>query len=297
MALSAVGDAIGLGQAVLDVAYTGMSQVLDYMTEVKKLVVLASNEGPATTNDTWYDYEVDPIYDGTPLGKIDRQIKRLFDAMVDTVDAASFNGVNLLKLDKGGKEISDVSAVVTGLSGSNVLRTRLDLQDTVMINYNRKGDYLSGDPGSEQHGFLDGRMMFVVPDRPATYYSAAQDRVLKVADFYVLRNGLWNFNNDPSITDPLQTYYDRFLNEIEGRIEAITKGMSAVGSAQHYLEVAAELNERRISNVDKGVGRLVDADMNEASTRLKALQTQEQLATQALSIANSNAENILTLFR
>jgi flagellin len=42
---------------------------------------------------------------------------------------------------------------------------------------------------------------------------------------------------------------------------------------------------------------LVDADMNEESTRLKALQTQQQLGIQALSIANSNSESILTLFR
>ena len=49
--------------------------------------------------------------------------------------------------------------------------------------------------------------------------------------------------------------------------------------------------------IDKGVGRLVDADMNEESTRLKALQTQKQLAIQSLSIANSASESILTLFR
>ena len=49
--------------------------------------------------------------------------------------------------------------------------------------------------------------------------------------------------------------------------------------------------------IDTGVGRLVDADMNEESTRLKALQTQQQLGIQALSIANSNSENILSLFK
>ncbi len=37
--------------------------------------------------------------------------------------------------------------------------------------------------------------------------------------------------------------------------------------------------------------------MNEESTRLKALQTQQQLGIQALSIANTNAENILQLFK
>ena len=45
------------------------------------------------------------------------------------------------------------------------------------------------------------------------------------------------------------------------------------------------------------VGALVDANMEEESTKLKALQTQQQLAVQSLSIANASTQNILTLFR
>ena len=37
---------------------------------------------------------------------------------------------------------------------------------------------------------------------------------------------------------------------------------------------------------DRGIGQLVDADMNQESTRLSALQVQQQLGVQALSIAN-----------
>jgi len=49
--------------------------------------------------------------------------------------------------------------------------------------------------------------------------------------------------------------------------------------------------------IDRGVGALVDADMNEESTRLQALQVQQQLGIQALSIANQNSQSILSLFR
>ena len=49
--------------------------------------------------------------------------------------------------------------------------------------------------------------------------------------------------------------------------------------------------------VERGVGALVDANMNEESTRLQALQVQQQLGIQALSIANGNAQQILSLFR
>jgi len=48
---------------------------------------------------------------------------------------------------------------------------------------------------------------------------------------------------------------------------------------------------------DRTIGVLVDADIEEESTKLKALQTQQQLAVQALSIADSSSQNVLSLFR
>ena len=49
--------------------------------------------------------------------------------------------------------------------------------------------------------------------------------------------------------------------------------------------------------VSRGIGQLVDADMNEESTKLQALQVKQQLGVQALSIANSSSQTILSLFR
>ena len=46
-----------------------------------------------------------------------------------------------------------------------------------------------------------------------------------------------------------------------------------------------------------GIGSLVDADMEEASARLQALQVQQQLGVQSLSIANQSPQTILSLFR
>ena len=46
-----------------------------------------------------------------------------------------------------------------------------------------------------------------------------------------------------------------------------------------------------------GIVSMVDADLEAASARLQALQVQQQLATQSLSIANQAPQNILALFR
>jgi flagellin len=51
-----------------------------------------------------------------------------------------------------------------------------------------------------------------------------------------------------------------------------------------------------IDSIAKGVSRLVDADMDETATRLKAEQTRQQLILQSLSIANDAPRQILQLF-
>nr|CAD6611232.1 flagellin [Rhizobium sp. Khangiran2] len=77
----------------------------------------------------------------------------------------------------------------------------------------------------------------------------------------------------------------------------VIAGASVLGALQMRIGMQTEFVQQSMAKLDQGVGRLVDADMDEASTRLKALQTQEQLAIQALSIANANAEHMLQLFR
>ena len=46
-----------------------------------------------------------------------------------------------------------------------------------------------------------------------------------------------------------------------------------------------------------GIGTLVDADLEEVSAKLQAQQVQQQLAMQALSIANRAPQSLLSLFR
>ena len=84
---------------------------------------------------------------------------------------------------------------------------------------------------------------------------------------------------------------------VDGQLEKMNSAAAGLGSTSMRLDMQEEFVSKLSDSLDRGVGRLVDADMNEESTRLKALQTQQQLAVQALSIANSDSQNILSLFR
>jgi flagellin len=72
---------------------------------------------------------------------------------------------------------------------------------------------------------------------------------------------------------------------------------SKLGSMATRIDLQSEFVSKLTDSIKSGVGRLVDADMEAESSRLTALQTQQQLAVQSLSIANSASQNILSLFR
>ncbi|OKL43876.1 flagellin [Pseudovibrio exalbescens] len=87
------------------------------------------------------------------------------------------------------------------------------------------------------------------------------------------------------------------ISGVDAKLSKMTDAATALGSAKSRIDMQTEFVKNLSDAVDRGVGQLVDADMNAESTRLQALQTQQQLGIQALSIANSGSQNILSLFR
>ena len=86
------------------------------------------------------------------------------------------------------------------------------------------------------------------------------------------------------------------LTAVNAALQAVTTYSASIGATQDRMTAAATLNTALTTNYADGVSSLVDADMNVASTRLQALQTQQQLGIQALAIANQNSQLILKLF-
>jgi flagellin len=86
------------------------------------------------------------------------------------------------------------------------------------------------------------------------------------------------------------------LDAVNQALSAVTNYSAEIGATQDRMTAANTFNTALTTNYSNGVSGLVDADMNQASTRLQALQTQEQLGIQSLSVANQNAQLILKLF-
>lgn len=123
----------------------------------------------------------------------------------------------------------------------------------------------------------------------------------KAVDFYIS-----SFRPDPPFTlrfdlseiDVTSNDFsiDEYIEGVEYMLKQSIDSGAMLGSVQQRIEMQTDFSHRIMDEVESGVSRLVDADMEESSMRLQAFQTQKQLALQSLQIANSQPQNILSLF-
>ena len=87
------------------------------------------------------------------------------------------------------------------------------------------------------------------------------------------------------------------LGTIETLIDTAIDAAASFGSVEGRISIQADFISNLTDSLKSGIGAMVDADMEEASARLQALQVQQQLGVQSLSIANQAPQTLLSLFR
>ncbi|MBX9707588.1 MAG: flagellin [Caulobacteraceae bacterium] len=87
------------------------------------------------------------------------------------------------------------------------------------------------------------------------------------------------------------------LNKLDNSITALNRALGDIGAQAKQIEAHTTFVSKLTDTLESGIGNLVDADLAKESARLQALQVQQQLGAQALSIANQAPQIILSLFR
>lgn len=87
------------------------------------------------------------------------------------------------------------------------------------------------------------------------------------------------------------------LGQLNSSISNVNQALGNLGSQSKQIEAHLNFVGKLTDVLEAGVGHLVDADLAKESARLQALQVQQQLGAQALSIANQAPQVILQLFR
>jgi len=87
------------------------------------------------------------------------------------------------------------------------------------------------------------------------------------------------------------------LAQLNTSLSNVNQALGNLGSQGKQIEAHLGFIGKLTDVLETGVGNLVDADLAKESARLQALQVQQQLGAQALSIANQAPQIVLQLFR
>ena len=209
---------------------------------------------------------------GVDRSKIQSEISELQESLKAVVDGASFNGQNWLKTDSGEESARTiVSSFSRGSDGKISIGTiSVDLDSTRLIDS-------TDSTGASTGGILDGEIALATGSDTVTVLDLDISEIEDTAD---------------DLAD-----LEAMISGVDSAIEKMTDAASTLGAVKTRIDIQKDFADSLMSAIDKGVGQLVDADMNEESTRLQALQVRQQLGIQALGIANQSAQSILSLFR
>ncbi|PYB77515.1 flagellin [Rhizobium wuzhouense] len=346
MALGTVQDALGLGAAKVDTAYSGMDSAIEVVKQIKTKLVAATEDGVDKT-------------------KIQEEITQLQQQLVSISEAASFSGENWLQTKLTGGTASDTNKSVVAsfvrdaagvsvkkvdytLSATNVLfdtagntglldQTSNIENDGVVVNVNINGTTQSynvakytteqviasgatfdasgniaattaSDGAGAGVGFVkvaEDTWVAATEQNPGA--STGQEAFAKEAAttnlWQITTTALAASTNATSVSalsigaTTTKTQLTGMISLVDNALTKMTSAAAKLGSISSRIDMQSSFVSSLTDSLSSGIGKLVDADMNEESTRLKALQTQQSLAIQALSIANSASDGVLQLFR
>jgi flagellin len=246
-ALSTVEDALGLGSATVDVAYTAVDNAINVVKEIKTKLVAAREPG-------------------VDRAKIQSEISELQNQLQGIAEASVFSGENWLSVDSGAAGYNATKYVVSSFSrtGTTVNIGTISIDTAAIKLY---------DTDAAAVGILDGTRNATtgVLDAAGTY---------TVADLDI-----------SALTDSSAdlTTLEGYIQGVDMAMGEMTDAATSLGAVKSRIDLQKNFVTALKAAIDRGIGQLVDADMNEESTKLQALQVQAQLGIQSLSIANQSS--------
>ncbi|MCL4765803.1 MAG: flagellin [Hyphomicrobiaceae bacterium] len=206
---------------------------------------------------------------GVDRGKIQSEISAFQETLRSIADGAVFSGENWLSVDSGAASYNATKSIVSSFSrsGGAITIGTIDVDITATELFD----------AADQSGILDTES---TTTNGSVNYSVATLTIAAYTD------------SAADIAD-----LEEMIGTVDGAIGAMTDAATSLGAVKSRIDLQNSFVSSLIDAIDRGIGQLVDADMNAESTRLQALQVQQQLGIQALSIANANSQNILSLFR
>lgn len=211
---------------------------------------------------------------GVDRSRIQSELTELQNHLRNMADSAVFSGQNWLSVDTSAAGYNATKSIVSSFSRATDGSISIG---TINVNVASVALYDASATGT---GLLDGlRNATGALDTAGTFSISSID--------------ITALTDSAADLTTLETY----IKGVDTAISEMTAAATNLGSLKQRVGLQQDFVSTLMDAIERGLATLVDADMNEESTKLQALQVQQQLGVQALSIANSASQNIMSLFR
>jgi len=244
-ALGAIVTGLRRTESIVDVAIASGSTIVDLLTRMKEKALTAAEEGLSADS----------------RAALDREFQALRDQITRVVEAADFDGVNLIDQAAEGYD------VIAGLGSETrvmppVIKT-----------------------------FKNGKPPKVIPGGIQTVRST----LTVTAEFMHLNGPEVTVSSTAALTDAAAS--KTILDQLNASLSNVGQSMSRLSATANQIHRQQSFLVKVQDGLTKGVGDLVDADIGRETARLRALETHQALGLQSLSIANGAPRVLLGLFR
>lgn len=256
--LSTVQDSLGLGKGTVNVAYAAMDNSLDLVSQIKQKLMTA-------------------LGGSVDRAKVQKDITELQNQLKGVADTASFSGENWLSVDSSATGYNATKSIVSSFtrdSGGSVSIGYINVDTSTAVLFD------AATTGASAGGILDSQR-----SSTGAVVSTGGTSIMDI-DISALTD---------STAD--QAKLAGYIAGVSKAFDEMTDAATSLGATQTRINLQSDFVSSLMDSITTGISQLVDADMNEESTRLQALQVKQQLGVQALSIANQSSQNILSLFR
>lgn len=257
-ALSAARDGLDFGAAAADTATVGMRMAIDIVDEIKKKLLNSLERGVSHK-------------------KVNDELTELKEELRTLAESSSFNGVNWLIRKSADDDVGPevVSGFGRSADGAVTVQT---------LVFERATDY--------------GTNHLVDEDSNAgilTNAGFAAD-VGAVTDWVLLHGKNQTLHTEIALdANTTEDQIEEMLKVTDRMLLAVTDASADLGSLATRIGMQKDFAYDLGASNTKGVGRLVDANLDYAASKLRAIDAQQILTTTALSIANQAPMTLMRL--
>lgn len=299
---SAVNAGLSFASQIVTASNNAATQIISILKDIQADVTQLQNNSTGKPSAS--------------MSQLDQGITSYIQQIDTIARNATINGVNLLSggTDDGLNISGNTLTYVTSLQGGTATLSSFNGVLYKDLTTQTSAGNLSVTGGTYTQGTTMAQVLGLAPAGSATAATGTGGTTGAAGAAAVAMNmGVGPGSNDTSnvfVTNGTMNYmafggtstdeskgFQNMIKLVQNAITAMTNVTGALGAAENNIQNMSTYGESVTTDLNNGISALTDANMAQESAKLTSLQTKQQLAIKALTIANGQSQNILALYQ